>query len=97
MEMYLAVVPVYTIMLISRWPSDAFLHYIQKQVKQFSKDVAKKMLTHCSFQTIPDIAPCTVSNDNPQQHNYQDNAETREDIGCNMSQQVQLLAISFFN
>ncbi len=49
MEMYLAGVPVYTIMLIGRWLSDAFLHYIRKQVKQFSQDVAKKMLTHRSF------------------------------------------------
>jgi hypothetical protein len=35
MEMYLAEIPVYTIMLIGRWLSDAFLHYIQKQVEQF--------------------------------------------------------------
>jgi hypothetical protein len=46
MEMYLAGVPVYTIMLIGRWSSDAFLHYIRRQVEQFSKDVAQKMLTH---------------------------------------------------
>jgi hypothetical protein len=49
MEMYLAGVPVYTIMLIGRWSSNAFLHYIQKQVEQFLKDVAKKMLTHQLF------------------------------------------------
>ena len=46
MEMYLAGVPVYTIMLIGRWSSDAFLRYIRRQVEQFSKDVAQKMLTH---------------------------------------------------
>ena len=46
MEMYLAAVPVYTIMLIGRWSSDNFLLYIRKQVEQFSKDVAQKMLTH---------------------------------------------------
>jgi hypothetical protein len=28
MEMYLGEIPVYTIMLIGRWSSDAFLHYI---------------------------------------------------------------------
>jgi hypothetical protein len=39
MEMYLAAVPVYTIMLIGRWSSDAFLQYIRKQDEQFSKDV----------------------------------------------------------
>jgi hypothetical protein len=46
MEIYLAGVPVYTIMLIGRWSSDAFLHYIRRQVEQFLKDVAQKMLTH---------------------------------------------------
>ena len=49
MEMYLAGVPVYTIMLIGRWSSDAFLHYIRKQVEQFSQDITKKMLTDGSF------------------------------------------------
>eukprot|EP00957_Ditylum_brightwellii_P132687 10117726-Ditylum_brightwellii.AAC.1 len=36
MAMYLAGVPVYTIMLIGRWSSDAFLRYIWKQVQEFS-------------------------------------------------------------
>jgi hypothetical protein len=49
MEMYLAGVPVYTIMLIGRWSSDAFLRYICRQVEQFSKDVSHKMITHRSF------------------------------------------------
>ncbi len=48
-EMYLAGVPVYTIMLIGRQSNDAFLHYIRRQVEQFSKDIAQKMLTHRSF------------------------------------------------
>jgi hypothetical protein len=49
MEMYLAGVPLYTIMLISRWSSDAFLRYIRRQVERFSKDVAQKMLTQLSL------------------------------------------------
>ncbi len=49
MEMYLAGVPVYTIMLIGRWLSDAFLRYIRKQMEQFSRHVAKQMLTFWSF------------------------------------------------
>ena len=36
MQMYLGEIPVYTIMLIGRWSSDAFLRYIRKQVEQFS-------------------------------------------------------------
>ncbi len=49
MEMYHAGVPVYTIMLIGRWSSDAFLQYIRKQVEQLSQNVAKQMLTFSSF------------------------------------------------
>jgi hypothetical protein len=45
MEMYLGEIPIYTIMVIGRWSSDAFLRYIQKQVEQFFQNVAKKMLT----------------------------------------------------
>ncbi len=45
MEMYLAGVPVHTIMLIGIWSSDACLHYIRKQVEQLSCHVEKQMLT----------------------------------------------------
>jgi hypothetical protein len=85
MEMYLAGVPVYTIMLIGRWSSDAFLWYIRRQVEQFSKDVAQKMLTHTSFRTIPDVAPRVVSKEDPRQRNHRDNAKTRRNIGHNAS------------
>eukprot|EP00957_Ditylum_brightwellii_P152234 11590171-Ditylum_brightwellii.AAC.1 len=44
MAMYLARVPVYTIMLISQWLSDAFLVYIRKQVQDFTKGISSKML-----------------------------------------------------
>ena len=66
MKMYLAGVPVYTIMLISRWSNDAFLRYIRKQVEQFSWHIAKQMLTFRSFRTIPEIAPRVVSIEDPQ-------------------------------
>ena len=97
MEMYLAGIPVYTIMLIGRWSSDAFLRYIRRQVEQFSKDVAQKMLTHISFRTIPDLAPRVVSNEDPRQRNHRDNAETRRNIGRDASRRVQLPAFSLFN
>jgi hypothetical protein len=45
MKMYLGEIPVYIIMLISRWSSDAFLCYIRIKVEQFLRNVAKKMLT----------------------------------------------------
>ncbi len=55
MVMFLAGVPVYTIMLLGRWSSDAFLWYIRKQVKEFSKGISKKMLMNDKFFTIPSI------------------------------------------
>ncbi len=94
MEMYLAGVPVYTIMLMGRWSSNAFLHYIRKKVNQFLQDVAKKMLTHRLFQTIPDSAPCVVSNKDPRRHNHRDDAETRRNIGRDAFRRVQLPAFS---
>jgi hypothetical protein len=40
--MYLNNIPVYTIMLLGRWSSDAFLRYIRKQVLEFGNDVLHK-------------------------------------------------------
>jgi hypothetical protein len=96
MELYLAGIPVYTIMLIGRWSSDAFLRYIQKQVEQFSKHVSKQMIQFGSFRTIPDIAPCMVLNKDPRQCNYRDNVERRNNIGDDRSRRVRLPAFSLF-
>ena len=54
MAMYLAGVPVYTIMLLGRWSSDAFLRYIRRQVQDFSNGVSRKMILSPDFYTIPD-------------------------------------------
>jgi hypothetical protein len=97
MEMYLAGVPVYMIMLIGRWSSDAFLRHIRQQVEEFLKDVAHKMLMHTSFRTIPDVAPRVVSKEDPRQRNHRNNAETRRNIGHDASRRVQLPAFSLFN
>jgi hypothetical protein len=97
MEMYLAGVPVYTIMLIGRWSSDAFLHYIRKQVKQFSRHVAKQIITFRLFCTIPDIAPRVVSIKDPWQRTHHDKTETRQNIGGDRSRRVQLPSFSRFN
>jgi hypothetical protein len=61
MAMYLANVPVFTIMLIGRWSSDTFLQYIRCQVHEFSSGVASRMITSSDFYMIPDFAHC----DNP--------------------------------
>jgi hypothetical protein len=57
MAMYLAGVPVFTIMLLGRWSSDAFLHYIRKQVQEFSKGVSQKMISNERFFTISGDLP----------------------------------------
>ena len=56
MAMYLKRIPTFTIMLQGRWCSDAFLWYIQKQVKSFSQGVSAAMISDdtYSFYTIPD-------------------------------------------
>jgi hypothetical protein len=56
MAMYLAGIPAFTIMLIGRWSSDAFLRYIRRQVQELSRGVASKMLLTRDYFTIPDLA-----------------------------------------
>ena len=66
MAMYLANVPVYTIMLVGRWSSDAFLLYIRKQVQEFTKGISGKMLLTPDYYTVPDNGS---SNEDPRIHN----------------------------
>ncbi len=55
MSMFLSGTPVYTIMLVGRWSSDAFMRYIRKQVLAASHRISKKMLTFEDFFTVPDF------------------------------------------
>jgi hypothetical protein len=55
MAMYLGKCPVYTIMLIGRWSSDAFFWYIRKQVMEFSHNVSKRMLTFQNYHHVPNF------------------------------------------
>jgi hypothetical protein len=64
MAMYLNLVPVYTIMLLGRWSSDAFLRYIRKEVTEFSNDVSRRMITNRVFHHITPAPP-----DDPRTHN----------------------------
>jgi hypothetical protein len=52
MAMYLGGVPVFTIMLLGRWSSDAFLRYIRKQVQECSSGMSQKMIANERFFTI---------------------------------------------
>lgn len=54
MFMYLNGIPVYMIMLVGRWSSDAFLLYICKQVQEFTSGMLSKMINTSSFFIILD-------------------------------------------
>ena len=95
MAMYLGELPVYTIMMIGRWSSDAFLRYIRKQVEQFSHNVSNKMIKFQFHRHIPNPTP-RVSHLDPRQHNHPNNAETRRNIGGDWSRQARLPAFSIF-
>ena len=64
MAMYLNRVPVYIIMLLGQWSSDAFLCYICKQVPEFSNNVSCMMIKKKKYHHVSD-----PSRDDPQSHN----------------------------
>jgi hypothetical protein len=70
MGMYLAGTPVYTIMLLGRWSSDAFMRYIRKQVLDMSHRVSAKMITYAEFYTIPDFVHQAADGDLRTRNNY---------------------------
>ena len=55
MVMYLEECPVYTIIMIGEWSSDAFLRFIRKQVEQFSHNVTCRMICFQFQRHIPDM------------------------------------------
>ena len=64
MGMYLNGIPVFTIMLLGRWSSDAFLRYIRKQVVEFSNDVSRKMIQNPKYHHLPN-----PDREDPRTHN----------------------------
>ena len=71
MAMYLSGLPAFTIMLIGRWASDAFLKYIRRQVQEFSSGISAKMISTEDFFSVG--AAATVQADltgttSPHQH-----------------------------
>lgn len=55
MAMHLAGVPRYTVMLIGRWRSDAFMAYLREQVLQFTQEVSLRMIQLEHFFHAPPI------------------------------------------
>ena len=96
MAMYLGECPVYTVMLIGRWSSDAFLRYIQKQVMEFSHNVSKKMLKFQNYRHIPNFDHQIHTND-PQVRNDPNNSETRRNVSGDTSRQARLSSFAQFS
>jgi hypothetical protein len=96
MAMYLGECPVFMIMLIGRWSSDAFLKYIRKQVMDFSQNVAKRMLACQNFRRIPETHT-RVDPADPRVRNHPKNAKTRRNVRGDMSRRVRLPPFSRFN
>ncbi len=96
MAMYLVECPVFMVMLIGRWSSDAFLCYIRKQVMEFSQNIAKKMLSCQNFGHIPNIH-MRIPSDNPRIRNHPNNAETRKNVGGDSSRRVRLPPFALYN
>jgi hypothetical protein len=90
MAMYLAGVPVFTIMLLGHWSSDAFLHYIRKEVQEFSLSVSSKMITRDKFFTLSQSQP----NPSVSQGALCNNA-TRSNFGPNFKDALTPLIRSF--
>lgn len=76
MGMFLAGTPVYTIMLMGRWSSDAFMRYLRKQVISLSHSIATKMLTFEEFYTVPDFVHTSADGD-PRTRNNSNLASTQ--------------------
>jgi hypothetical protein len=73
MAMYLAGVPIFTIMLLGHWSSDAFLCYIRKQVQEFSSGVSSKMIQREEFFNVPtDITDISKSSNHHTQNTHRD-------------------------
>ena len=96
MAIYLGECPVYTIMMIGRWSSDAFLRYIRKQVEQFSHNVSRRMIRFQFHRHIPDLEPA-ASHLYPRQRNHPEKSEPKRNIGGNLSRCVRLPAMSLYN
>ena len=75
MAMKLAKVSSYTIMIIGRWKSTAFLDYIRKQVAEFAMDISSLMVDHGDFFTTPELSINRTS-DSPKDGNREIDGRT---------------------
>jgi hypothetical protein len=97
MAMFLGGCPVFLIMMIGRWSSNVFLHYIRKQVEEFNHNVSRKMITQMFHRHIPSYTSPTVSHLDPRQCNHPDNVKPQRNVGGDMAQQASLPAFTQFD
>jgi len=86
MGMFLAGTPVYTIILMGRCSSDAFMRYLRKQVLSLSHGITNKMLTFEEFYTVPDFIHTTADGD-PRTRNNTSLATTQNFNGSHANMQ----------
>jgi hypothetical protein len=96
MAMHLDGVPVYTIMLIGRWSSDAFLRYLRIQVLQFTMQISSRMIKHQHFYSVPTLNPFSSPTD-PQQIARANPFASSRSVGCNANSSTHLLPRNPFN
>ena len=96
MAMHLDGVPVYTIMLIGRWSSDAFLNYLRPQVLQFTAGISKQMMLHQHFFSVPTLNPVAIIT-NPNQTTRACAMVQIRLHGCNPIAQARLVPRTPFN
>jgi hypothetical protein len=85
MAMFLGNCSVSLIMMIGCWSSDVFLRYIQKQVEQLSHNVSKRITKDMFHRHIPMYTTPSVSHLDLRQRNNPNNAETRRNVGGDMT------------
>ena len=66
MAMFMDDTPVYMIMLIGRWSSDAFLKYIRRQILEFSRGMSSRMIRNDILYSIPEQR---AAHEDPRNHN----------------------------
>jgi hypothetical protein len=96
MAMSLGEVPVYTIMMLGRWSSDAFLRYIRKQIEQFSHNVSRKMILHQFHRHVPQVERSIAAHD-PRQRNHPQNEQTRVNVGGDASRRMRLPTLPLYS
>jgi hypothetical protein len=79
-------------MLLGRWSSNAFLHYIHQQVQQFSSGISAWMIISEDFFTIPERASC----DDPQVSGNCNNFSARSHRGLDMTRLLQQPTFALF-